>query len=503
MSAASNSSPLPIVIAGAGLAGCMCTLLLAREYERAGVVQPLILLEHREDFRKQDREDAEGGRMANAVKRSINLALSHRGICALKAAGIPVGSAEIIPMHGRLMHDLAGRITSQPYGTDDQAIYSVSRRGLNELLLNELDKLGSSRVDIRHECKVTRVTKDGHCFYTTPDGTTHEIAAKAVIGADGAYSRVRESMRHFTRMDCSMQYIRHGYKELTIPPKVLADGSVEYAMQPWQGLHIWPRDQFMLIALPNPDKSFTCTLFFPFEGPESLEGIESDEDILNYFRRFFPDVIPLMPDFINNFRQSPNSALLQMRCDPYHSPGGRVCILGDAAHAVVPFYGQGMNAAFEDCLILAEIMREAGIQMDIQKALPEFSRRRVAAGQALAELSYENYIEMRHHTASRFFLLRKRLEAVIHKVCPSWIPQYTMVAFTRIPYDEAIRRAQRQDRILKAATIIAAGVGTMAAAAAGVWAWMRKNKPHMLPTVTITWPTPQTSSSGSNTSLRM
>lgn len=226
-------------------------------------------------------------------------------------------------------------------------------------------------------------------------------------------------------------------------------------MTPWQGLHIWPRDQFMLIALPNPDRSFTCTLFFPFSGPESLEGIETDEDILAYFERYFPDVIPLMPDLIADFRTSPSSPLLQIKCDPYHSEGSRVMIIGDAAHAVVPFYGQGMNAAFEDCLIFSEIMQ--GCDMDFTRALPEFTARRCKSAQALADLSYQNYIEMRHHTGSSLFLLRKKVEALIHRVYPAWIPQYSMVAFTRIPYDQAIVRARRQDRIIEFGTWIAIG----------------------------------------------
>lgn len=313
-------------------------------------------------------------------------------------------------MHGRLMHDLSGNITSQAYGVGDQAIYSISRRGLNEMLLNELDRLGSARVEVRYNAKVTGVKQDGTVTFTDEHHQTQTVQALFVIGADGAYSRVREEMRRFTRMDFGMQYIKHGYKELTIPPATDADGKPCYAMQPWQGLHIWPRNEFMLIALPNPDFSFTCTLFFPFTGPDSLESVVTDEDILAYFTRYFPDVIPLMPDLLSDFKASPNSALLQVRCDPYHAPGERVCILGDAAHAVVPFYGQGMNAAFEDCLLLSEIMQEC--DMDHHRALPEFSRRRVAAGHALADLSYQNYIEMRHHTASTLFLARKKLEKV-------------------------------------------------------------------------------------------
>lgn len=306
------------------------------------------------------------------------------------------------------MHDLSGHITAQPYGTGDQAIYSISRRGLNEMLLDELDKLPN--VEVRYSAKVIGVKQDGRVTYIDAFGHPQTIDSLFVIGADGAYSKVREEMRRYTRMDFQMQYIKHGYKELTIPAVLGADGQPTYAMQPWQGLHIWPRDQFMFIALPNPDFTFTCTLFFPFEGPESLERVQTDEEIIAYFQRYFPDVIPLMPDLIKEFKEAPNSALLQVKCDPYHSPGSRVCIMGDAAHAVVPFYGQGMNSAFEDALILSEIMEE--FDLDPLRALPEFSRRRVKSGQALADLSYQNYIEMRHHTASSMFLIRKKIEAV-------------------------------------------------------------------------------------------
>jgi kynurenine 3-monooxygenase len=291
-------------------------------------------------------------------------------------------------------------------------------------------------------------------------------------------------------MDFGMAYIKHGYKELTIPPKIDAQGVAQYAMNPWQGLHIWPRDQFMLIALPNPDKSFTATLFFPLEGPDSLELVDAGGPpaILAYFQRHFPDVIPLIPDLVTDYQTSPNSALLQIKCDTYHAPGARVAILGDAAHACVPFYGQGMNAAFEDCLLLSEIMEE--MDMDVSKALPEFTRRRARAGQALADLSFENYIEMRHHTASTLFLLRKRIESVFQRLSGGrWLPQYSMVAFTRTPYDEVVRRARKQDRVIETmarSIIVVAGAATVW----GITALVKRNYPDALPQVnfSVTWP---------------
>ena len=285
------------------------------------------------------------------------------------------------------------------------------------MLLDELDKLGSDRVEVRYGAKVSGVKQDGTVSYSV-DGakgaaaSQHTLQCRYVLGADGAYSRVREEMRRYTRMDFSMAYIKHGYKELTIPAVIDAQGQPAYALPQWQGLHIWPRDQFMLIALPNPDKSFTCTLFFPLEGPDSLEAVEAGgaPAIEAYFRTHFPDVVPLIPTLVEDFLSSPSSALLQVKCDPYHAPGSRVAILGDAAHACVPFYGQGMNAAFEDGLLLSEILDEFG--MDSARALPEFSRRRVRSGQALVDLSFENYTEMRHNTNSSLFLLSKKIEAV-------------------------------------------------------------------------------------------
>jgi kynurenine 3-monooxygenase len=231
-------------------------------------------------------------------------------------------------------------------------------------------------------------------------------------------------------------------------------------------------------------------LFFPLEGPDSLELVDAGGPpaILAYFQRHFPDVIPLIPDLVTDYQTSPNSALLQIKCDTYHAPGARVAILGDAAHACVPFYGQGMNAAFEDCLLLSEIMEE--MDMDVSKALPEFTRRRARAGQALADLSFENYIEMRHHTASTLFLLRKRIESVFQRLSGGrWLPQYSMVAFTRTPYDEVVRRARKQDRVIETmarSIIVVAGAATVW----GITALVKRNYPDALPQVnfSVTWP---------------
>ena len=457
-STSSFGSALSVNIVGAGLAGCMAALLLAQQG------YAIRLVEYRPDIRTASntyKDDVPGhlGRLVVSNKRSVNLALSHRGICALKAAGIfDRIEASLIPMHGRVMHSVDGTLSYQPYGHDDQAIYSINRQDLNALLLDELDK--QPAVHMLFNTKVSSVNKDGDI--ATQSGEV--LPALFTIGADGAYSALRESMRRTMRMDFSMQYISCGYKELHIPPTASGD----YALPHPNGLHIWPRNDFMLIALPNPDKSFTCTLFAPFTGPDGLDHINTADEITAYFRHYYPDVIPLAPTLLEDYQSSPTSALLSVRCRPW-TYKGKVVLLGDAAHAVVPFYGQGMNAAFEDCLLLSEVLQAHSGR--VSDSLADFEQQRIEAGHALADLSLANFVEMRSRTASWLFLFQKRVEKYINLALPSyWIPLYSMVAFTRIPYDECVRRGERQERILRTVSggLIVAG----AAGLAGLGWWL-------------------------------
>jgi kynurenine 3-monooxygenase len=327
---------------------------------------------------------------------------------------------------------------------------------LNRLLLDELDQ--QSNVQTKFECKVNRVDKNGAVTYTE-NNETHTLQGRFVVGADGAYSVVRSALQRLSRVDYSLQYIKHGYKELTIP--ATADG--KFALANPHGLHIWPRHEFMLIALPNPDCSFTCTLFAPFEGHDGLDsiGIDSDERIMAYFRKYFPDVIPLMPDLLTDYKTSPSSALLTVKASPWVY-SDKVVILGDAAHACVPFYGQGMNAGFEDALVFDELFTE--YQGDDRKVLSTFNEIRVPTGHAIAELSLENYIEMRSKTASPLFVTKKKIEKFLNWVAPTWwVPQYTMVAFTRTPYHIAQKKGKRQDQILNIALATTALTAAVAA----------------------------------------
>lgn len=234
------------------------------------------------------------------------------------------------------------------------------------------------------------------------------------------------------RQSYSQYYIEHGYKELTIPP----DENGDFNLKPVNALHIWPRGNFMMIALPNPDKSFTCTLFAPYHGTGGLLDLNTKDKVLEHFEKYFPDAIEKMPNLVEEYEKNPNGALATMKVNPWHVEDYMV-LIGDAAHAIVPFYGQGMNSGFEDCLILSELFDEYDGQLD--KILPTFTKVRKPTADALAQLSFDNYVEMRKHTASKLFRFQKRVEAVLHFLFPRyWIPLYTMVSFTRIPYDQVI-----------------------------------------------------------------
>lgn len=417
-------------IIGGGLGGA----LLAAHLGREGF--PVALYERRSD--PTSGNFTVGG-------RSINLAISVRGIHALEQVQLAEAVlASAVPMRGRCLHLPGGGMTFQPYDKDPtRCIYSVSRGVLNTVTIDAARRMPNVRVHFDRRC--TDIDLDAPAaMLVDPQGREERVASDAIIGFDGAFSAVRRAMQRMDRFDFSQHFLAHGYKELTIPPG--ADGRHVLRRE---ALHIWPRRSFMMIALPNVDGSFTCTLFYPHEGVESFAALTSPEAIRAFFERQFPDAVPLMPTLLQDFQSNPTGAMVTMRSRPWHA-GGRVVLAGDAAHAVVPFYGQGANASFEDVSVLMDCLRrERAGGGDWSRAFAEYELLRRENADALADLAIGNFIEMRDHTASRVFHLRKKWERTLHKWLPGWYtPLYTLVSFTRTPYAEAIRRARRQDQLI-------------------------------------------------------
>ncbi len=375
--------------------------------------------------------------------RSINLALSTRGIHALAQLGL---ADEVlrhaIPMRGRMIHDKAGELHFSPYDRDpSKCINSIGRGALNTVVIEAAQRYPNVRVLFNHRCLDVDLDAPSAQLLNTETHETTLARADAIIGVDGAFSAVRRSMQRLDRFEYSQSYLAHGYKELTIPPA--ADGG--WRMEK-NALHIWPRKSFMMIALPNPDGSFTCTLFWEFDGPRSFATTRNDDEVRRFFEEEFPDAVPLMPALLSDFNENPTGSLVTVRCAPWNYRD-KVALVGDAAHAVVPFYGQGMNAAFEDCVALDECLAE--FSNDRQRAFAEYFKRRKANSDALADLALHNFFEMRDKTASGAFRAKKKLDHTLEGVLPGiYLPLYFMVSFTRIPYAEAARRAQGQDRIV-------------------------------------------------------
>ncbi len=422
--------PDKFVLIGSGLAGGLLAAYLGRRgYD-------VDLYERRADPREGN---IVGG-------RSINLAISTRGIDALEQLGIADEALQhAIPMRGRMIHDKSGALHFAPYDVDPRkSINSIGRASLNTTVI-EAAQRSNVQVHFNHKCIDVDVA-EAVCHLESNTGKL-TVRGDAVIGVDGAFSAVRASMqRNVGNFQYDESYLAHGYKELTIPPA--PDGSWRIEKN---ALHIWPRKSFMMIALPNPDGSFTCTLFWEFEGPRSFATTQTDDDVRRFFDEEFPDAVPLMPTLLEDFKNNPTGSLVTVRCAPWYYRD-RVCLLGDAAHAVVPFYGQGMNAAFEDCVVLDECLEE--FANNREHAFAEYFKRRKENADALADLAIGNFVEMRDKTASRTFRAKKKLDHFLEAVLPGiYLPLYTMVTFTRIPYAKAKRRARLQDAIVYAGLI--------------------------------------------------
>jgi len=415
-----------VAIVGAGLVGSLWAVYMAKRGYQVHV------FDRRPDIRK----------MKIVQGKSINLALSDRGWKGLEGAGIADAIREVaIPMHGRMMHAVDGKLTYQPYGKEGQAIYSVSRGLLNQTLLKCAAEHANVTFAFQHRCKDVDLDTNTLVFHDDVSGQEVRDSFDQVFGTDGAFSAVRSRLTRLDRYDYSQNYLDHGYKELEIPAH--ADGTHQLDSS---CLHIWPRGEFMMIALPNVDGSFTCTLFIPFEGEHALANLKTPEAVKAFFDEHFADAVPMMPELVDDFFANPDASLVMTKCYPWHYKD-RVCLMGDAAHAIVPFYGQGMNAGFEDCTYLNALLEE--YHDDFSRVLPEYTRLRKPAGDAILQLALNNYIEMRDKTADREFLLQKRIEGRFSEKHPQlWKSLYEQVSFSHTPYQEALNNGYRQQKIM-------------------------------------------------------
>ncbi|MFK8028599.1 MAG: FAD-dependent oxidoreductase [Gammaproteobacteria bacterium] len=419
-----------ITIAGAGLAGSLLSIYLAKRGHTVTV------FERRPDMRQQ-RLDA---------GRSINLALANRGLRALEAVGLADAVRDqLIPMQGRMLHEPGMEPVLQPYGKDEhEVIYSVSRPGLNALLLNEAEKHG---VNVRFNQTLVELNADQGLMKLTDreSGRDYEHTASPLIATDGSGSLSRRTLGFMPGSSSSEEYLEHGYKELTIP----AGKSGEFLIEK-NALHVWPRSGYMLIALPNLDGSFTVTLFMPREGKTSFESLNSEGAVNAFFSEVFPDVMDVMPQLGKEFFTNPTGRLVTVRCNPWHHKN-KVLLLGDAAHAIVPFHGQGMNCAFEDCYIFDKILGEGNAESpDWRAVFALFEARRRHNANAIADLALDNYIVMRSSVRDPRFHLKKTLSFELERRFPTtFIPRYSMVMFHHVPYAAALQRGVIQERLLE------------------------------------------------------
>lgn len=431
-----------IIIVGAGLAGSLLSIYLARRGFRVDVY------ESRRDMRKEEV----------AAGRSINLALSDRGIAALREVGMDQYMlSEAVPMYGRMIHSESGETKLLPYsGRKGEYINSVSRAGLNIALINEAEKYDGVRFHFNNGCSDFDVES---AEVTLSSGTV--VSGDTVIATDGAGSAVRQAMeRQLPDFDSSSMFLEHGYKELHIPeirefrskPEFITSTGGWFAMEP-NALHIWPRHQFMMIALPNSDGSFTCTLFLAKQNTNEIEKeapafvrLVDEQAVGSFFRKQFPDAVPYMPSLIVDFFQNPIGELGTLKCWPWHFDG-KVLLLGDAAHAMVPFYGQGMNCAFEDVRVLDSLIEKHGAQWLL--VFEEYGRLRKSNTDAIQTMAEENFYEMRDATADPVFQRKRALETKLEQTFPDYFSKYSMVTFREdLPYSVAKEKGNAQDRLL-------------------------------------------------------
>lgn len=418
-----------ITIVGGGLSGSLLAIYLAkRGFE-------INLFERRPDMRK-----------ANIYQgRSINLALSTRGLHALEKVGLDQEVlSDAIPMYGRMMHSKTGELSYHPYGKEGQAINSVSRGRLNTRLIELADEFPNITLHFNSKCVDVDVDNSIATF-ELEDGSHTTFQSDRIIGTDGAFAATRSKLQTSDRFNYSQDYLHVGYKELAIP----AGENGAFLMEK-NALHIWPRGEFMMIALPNPSGDFTCTLFLPFG---IFDAVKTDEEIMNFFRKEFADAVPLMPSLLEDYHKNPVGSLVTVRCWPW-AKKDKLALVGDAAHAVVPFYGQGMNCSFEDVVVLDRFIDEFGT--DWEKIFGAYQAERKPNADAIADLAVQNYYEMADKVGDKHFLHKKHIEHELTELYPDrFKSQYELTTFSLSPYKFALEQGQKNDRLLE--RIIAEG----------------------------------------------
>jgi len=412
---------------GAGLTGPLLATYLAQQGYSVEI------FERRPDMRKE----------SISAGRSINLALSARGNHALKEIGLyDKIKPNTIPMKGRMIHDLNGNTHLQPYGQkENEVIFSVSRAQLNMELMTLAEETGKVTIRFNHQLLSADLEQNKLLFQLSDSLEEIELPFNRVIGCDGSASILRKSIVEKADAQYVKKPLGHGYKELTIPPLKSGKFRIES-----NALHIWPRGNHMLIALPNNDCSFTCTLFFPMTGATSFETVKTEKDILDLFQSQFHDAIKLIPNLVEDFQKNSTGDLASVYCKPWHL-GDKALLIGDAAHAVVPFFGQGMNASFQDCSTLAKLMGQN--KNDWKTIFNTFSSVQVENGHAIADMAIENYLEMRDHVNDTEYKKRRNVELKLERMFPGqFIPRYSMVSFHQIPYAEVYQRGGKQFKII-------------------------------------------------------
>lgn len=416
------------VVVGAGLVGSLTAALLGR----AGYTVEVL----------ERRGDPRGAGMVGEG-RSINLAISARGLNALARLQLDDRIHKLgIPLYGRAIHTPAGALAHQPYGIGGQAITSFSRSELNRALIEAAAATPNVRLTFGRACRDVDLRTGTITHVDAETGEDPREIQGIVIGADGAFSVVRAVLERDSNPPTDTSFLEHGYKQLTIPPK--PDGTP--ALEP-NAMHIWPRGEFMMMAMANRDGSFTVTLYLAKSGEYGFDRLTDAAAVQAFFQHHFADAVPLMPALVEDFFAHPVGSMVTVRTFPWHR-GDQVVLIGDAAHAIVPFYGQGANAGFEDCLELVDQIRQS--PHDLGAAFARYEAARKPNTEAIADLALANFYEMRDHTGSTVFLWKKKFEKLLHRLFPrAYVPLYTMVSFTVIPYAEARARAARQTRTVR------------------------------------------------------